>query len=166
MIDPQTFRSTLSHWASGVTVVTTQLNEQRVGITASSFSSLSLEPPQILICVAKKLYTHQLIEQSRIFAVNILGVEQLEWGMRFAGMIPEIEDRFQGIDVQRAVTGAPILTNALAWLDCILRDSHDSGDHTIFIGEVMATQATAQGNPLLYYQRNWRQLDSTIPTVG
>ena len=74
MIDPQTFRSTLSHWASGVTVVTTQLNEQRVGITASSFSSLSLDPPLILICVAKKLYTHQVIEQSRIFAVNILGV--------------------------------------------------------------------------------------------
>ena len=166
MIDPQNFRSTLSHWASGVTVVTTQLNEPRVGITASSFSSLSLDPPLILICVAKKLYTHQVIEQSRIFAVNILGVEQLEWGKRFAGMIPELEDRFQGIDVQHAVTGAPILGGALAWLDCTLHDTHQSGDHTIFIGEVVAAHAGAEGNPLLYYHRNWRQLDSAIPTIA
>lgn len=164
MIDPQTFRSTLSHWASGVTVVTTQHHEQRVGITASSFTSLSLEPPQILICVAKKLYTHQVIEQSRIFAVNILRLEQLEWGMRFAGMIPELADRFQGIEVQQAVTGAPVFPAALAWLDCTLHTTHDSGDHTIFIGEVMAANAATEGSPLLYYHRQWRQLDPTIPT--
>jgi len=165
VIDPQTFRSTLSHWASGVTVVTTTHQEQRVGITASSLTSLSLEPPQILICVAKKLYTHQVIEQSRIFAVNILRLEQLEWGMRFAGMVPEQADRFAGIEVQKAVTGAPIFPAALAWLDCALHTAHDSGDHTIFVGDVMAAYAATEGSPLLYYHRSWRQLDLTLPTL-
>jgi len=107
-VEPQLFRQTMAHWTSGVTVVTTIVDGVRSGITASSFASLSLQPPQILICVNKKLYTHTAIETSGAFAVNILGVEHLEWGMRFAGMRPELADRFEGIESHTAVTGAPI----------------------------------------------------------
>ena len=157
-VEPQLFRQTMAHWASGVTVVTTVADGVRSGITASSFASLSLQPPQILICANKKLYTHTAIETSGAFAVNILGVEHLEWGMRFAGMRPELADRFEGIASHTAVTGAPILSGALGWLDCTLRHAYDGGDHTIFIGEVVATAANSTDAPLLYYNRNWRQL--------
>jgi len=158
-IDGQTFRSTLARWASGVSVVTSLYEGQRVGITASSFTSVSLEPPRILICVAKRLFTHRVIEESRIFAVNILTTEQLEWGMRFAGLLPEQEDRFHGIVTTTAVTGAPLFPNVLGWVDCRLACAYDGGDHTIFVGQVEAAHSAAQGDPLLYFSRQWRQLD-------
>ena len=158
MIDAQAFKDTLSHWASGVTVVTAEHGEHRVGITASSFSSVSISPPQILICVVKKLFTHQIIQESGCFGVHILQKDQLEWGMRFAGMIPELEDRFTGLRVESVVTGAPILIDAMAWLDCKVAAAHDGSDHTIFVGEVMASKAGEVGEPLLYYHRHWRAL--------
>ncbi len=158
-IDVQSFKEALAHWASGVTIVTTHVEGRPVGITASSLTSVSLEPPQILICVARKLFTHQAIEQSGVFAVNILGTDHLEWGMRFAGMLPELADRFAGIELRQGVTGAPILPDVLGWLDCRLRHTFDGGDHTIFVGEVMAAGATETRSPLLYFNRSWRQLD-------
>ncbi|HHY54658.1 MAG TPA: flavin reductase family protein [Chloroflexi bacterium] len=156
----QSFKDALAHWASGVTVVTTHVDGRPVGITASSLTSVSLDPPQILICVARKLFTHQAIEQSGVFAVNILGTDHLEWGMRFAGMIPELSDRFAGIATHTAVTGAPILSDVLGWLDCRVRHAYDGGDHTIFVGEVMAAGSTEERSPLLYFNRSWRQLDA------
>ena len=162
-IDATLFKETLSHWASGVTVVTSMAETEPVGITASSFSSVSLEPPQVLICVVKRLYTHQVIQNSGAFAVNILSVEQLDWGKRFAGMFPEIEDRFQGIDYSTAETGSPLLPDVLAWLDCRVVHAYDGGDHTVYIGQVLAAKSAPIGNPLLYYHRNWRQLGEHGP---
>jgi flavin reductase (DIM6/NTAB) family NADH-FMN oxidoreductase RutF len=157
-IDPQTFRATLAHWATGVTIVTSHYNGQRVGITASSFASLSLDPPRVLISVAKRLYTHQVIVDSQVFAVNILASDQQEWGMRFAGMVPEMADRFAGIDAFTAVTSSPILPGVLGWVDCQVVAAYDGGDHTIFIGEALAADATTSGDPILYYNRHWRVL--------
>ncbi|MFO7634314.1 MAG: flavin reductase family protein [Caldilinea sp.] len=168
-IQVQLFKEALAHWASGVTVVTTRVDGKPVGITASSLTSVSLDPPQILICVSRKLFTHQAIEQSGVFAVNILGTDHLEWGMRFAGMIPELSDRFAGMELQQGVTGAPILPDVLAWIDCRLRHAYDGGDHTIFVGEVMAAGATEERSPLLYFNRMWRQLDGEplrVPAVA
>lgn len=164
MIEPQIFKNVLSHWASGVTVVTTMEGQQRVGMTASSFSSVSVTPSLILVCIAKKLHTHQAITNSGFFAVHILNVTQVEWGMRFAGMIPEITDRFQGLATQTAVTGAPILPDVLGWLDCRVHNAYEGGDHTIFVGEVVAGESNDLTAPLLYYHRNWRQLAEPIPT--
>lgn len=159
-IDPQVYRATLAQWASGVTIVTSIHNGERVGITASSFSSLSLDPPRVLISVAKRLQTHQAIVDSQSFAVSILTTEQQEWGMRFAGMVPEGSDRFAGIEAFTAVTGCPLLPDALAWLDCRVAMAHDGGDHTIFIGEVVAADASGGDNPVIYYHRQWRELAS------
>jgi flavin reductase (DIM6/NTAB) family NADH-FMN oxidoreductase RutF len=164
-VESDAFKAALSHWASGVTVVTTRAGEQNVGITASAFSSVSLEPPLVSVCIAKKLYTHSVIEESQAFAVNILGTEHLEWGMRFAGMIPNLDDRFVGIAVEQAETGSPLLANALAWLDCRLHAAYDGGDHTIFVGEVLATHVLAEGQPLLYYDRAWRELNADPLTL-
>jgi flavin reductase (DIM6/NTAB) family NADH-FMN oxidoreductase RutF len=158
-VDPQTFKETLAHWATGVTVVTAQAADGRpVGITVSSLTSLSIEPPQVLISVNKRLYTHDAIRQGGVFAANILRAEQVEWGMRFAGLVPELEDRFAGIEPLTAVTGCRILPGVLAWIDCEVRHAYDGDDHTIFVGEVVAAGGSGGGAPLLYYNRQWRVL--------
>jgi flavin reductase (DIM6/NTAB) family NADH-FMN oxidoreductase RutF len=157
-IDPQDFRTTMSQWASGVTIVTSISNGTRVGITASSLSSVSLEPPRILICVAKRLFTHQVILDSKVFAVNILSADQQEWGMRFAGMLSEDGDRFFDIETFTAETGSPLLPGVLGWLDCELSDVYDQGDHSILVGHVLAANASEAHTPVLYYHREWRVL--------
>ncbi len=157
-VDAGAFRETMAHWASGVTVVTAMDDGQRVGITASSLASVSLNPPRVLVCVSKKLYTHGAIESGGTFAVNILEKSQLEWGMRFAGLMPEVQDRFEDIVTQTAVTGSPILPGVLGWLDCTVAHAYDGGDHTIFVGNVEACGASEAGSPLLYFNRHWREL--------
>lgn len=157
-IDAQAFKEVMAHWATGVTVVTTMFEGAPVGITANSFTSVSLQPPQVLICVNKMLHTNQAIQRSGFFAVNILSAEQQEWGIIFAGMKPEVPDRFQGIDWFTSATGAPILPDVLGWLDCRLSHAYDGDDHTIFVGEVVASAARREGAPLLYYNRGWRRV--------
>ncbi len=160
-VDAPTFKETLAHWTTGVSVVTSQAADGRpVGITASSLTSLSLEPPQVLISVNKRLYTHDAILRSGFFAVSILRAEQVEWGRRFAGMVPELEDRFADIEPITAATGCRILPGVLAWIDCQVRHAYDGEDHTIFVGEVVAAGAADEGSPLLYYKRQWRALDA------
>ena len=158
-MDAQSFKDTLSRWASGVTVVTTLTGgETPVGMTASAFSSVSLEPPLVLVCVAKSAFSHSAITETGAFAVHILAADQVNWGMRFAGMIKDLEDRFEGLTVTRAETGCPILPAAAGWADCMLKHAYDGGDHTIFVGEVLAAHAGDPVEPLLYYDRNWRGL--------
>jgi flavin reductase (DIM6/NTAB) family NADH-FMN oxidoreductase RutF len=156
-VEVQDFKNALAHWATGVTVVTTRSGDRHIGITASSLTSLSLEPPQILICVGRKLFTHGAILESGVFAVNILSADQIEWGIRFAGRIPELADRFEDIEFDTATTGCAILPGVLGWLDCTLRHAYDGGDHSIFVGEVVAA-GFEPGAPLLYFNRHWRQL--------
>ncbi len=157
-IHPTTFKEAMSRFASGVTVITTRYNGDIHGMTASSFCSASLNPPLVLVCIARHLRSHQFIEKSGVFAVNILGADQLEWGRRFAGMQPEITDRFVGIKYKVAVTDSPILPGVLGWVDCEVRHAYNGGDHTIFVGEVVAGGTSDKDHPLLYYNRAWREL--------
>ena len=157
MINTETFKQAMSQFAAGVTVITTLYQGKPIGITATSFTSLSAEPPLILVNIGKKLFTHQVVTESGIFAVNILNATQKELGMRFAGMMPGITDRFEGVDVETAVTGSPILQNTLAWVDCRVWATYDGGDHTIFVGEVVGTKIGAEGAPLVYCNRQWQQ---------
>jgi flavin reductase (DIM6/NTAB) family NADH-FMN oxidoreductase RutF len=161
-IPTQDFKNVMAQWASGVTIVTTIHRETPVGMTVSSFASASLQPPQILFGANRSTRTHDAIAESGYFAVNILAVEHLEWGRRFAGLHPEISDRFQGTPWFTAQTGAPILPGVLGWLDCHVRQAFSCGDHTIFVGEVAACAVGEDGAPLLYYWRNWRQLAQQI----
>lgn len=153
-IDPMQFRNTLAQWASGVTVVTTTHNGLRYGMTASSFSSVSLEPPMILICVGKAAFTHDLLLDTGTFGVNILSAAQLSLGKRFAEKHGNYIDRFSDLDVVIGTTGSPLLADALAWLECRTVNAVEAGDHTIFIGEVIDTHIS-NGDPLLYANRMW-----------
>jgi flavin reductase (DIM6/NTAB) family NADH-FMN oxidoreductase RutF len=156
-VDPRLFREAMSRFASGVTVVTARRGEERVGLTASSFASVSLDPPLVLVCVARSLQAHTIIEESRAFGVNILGVHQLEAALRFAGLKPETTDRFGGLDWTSGVTGSPLLGDSIASLDCRLHATHPGGDHTIFVGEVAHALISRTEAPLLYHQRLWHR---------
>jgi len=164
--DPQDFKRAMSQFASGVTVVTTLHGKTPIGITASSFTSLSLDPPLVLVSLNKKLFTHNVIAESGFFAVNVLSARQLKLGMRFAGMAPETKDRFFGLDVHTAVTGSPLLPESLAWVDCTVWATYDGGDHTIFVGEVKDLSVSDYDMPLLYHNRLWRRSEALeVPTV-
>jgi hypothetical protein len=101
--------------------------------------------------------------ESGIFGVNILASDQTELGKRFAGMRPEITDRFEGVDTLTAETGVPLFEQALAWLDCQVVNAYEGGDHTIFVGEVQAARNPRKAAPLLFHSRNWGQFADQLP---
>ncbi len=155
-VEPQKFKHGLSRWATGITVVTTRYEDELQGFTASSFSSVSLEPPLIAMNIVRSMYPGQILVKSGVFAVNILKHEQLEWGQLFAGMMPEVKDRFADIDHTSAVTGSPILPDVLAWLDCKVYRTIDLGHNLMIIGEVQDIGVSQDdGEPLLYFNRQW-----------
>jgi flavin reductase (DIM6/NTAB) family NADH-FMN oxidoreductase RutF len=153
-IDEFRFRQALGHFATGVTVVTTEHQGQLYGMTVSSFASLSLRPPLVLICIEKGLNTHEAIAASGRFAVNILEQRQEHLSRRFA---THDDNKFLGVAWHTSQFGLPVLEGVLTVIECQLRDAVPGGDHTIFIGEVMDAQVN-QGSPLLYYRRGYREL--------
>ena len=155
MISPDDFRRVLSHFASGVTIVTTSDGEQRpTGLTASAFCSVSLDPPLILICVDHKSQSYPHLRESGRFAINILhqGHEQLS--RRFASTRL---DKFDGVPFTLGTLGVPLIDAALAYLECRTVSAHVEGDHTIFVGHVEAV-AVGEGDPLLYYAGRYHRL--------
>jgi flavin reductase (DIM6/NTAB) family NADH-FMN oxidoreductase RutF len=153
MIDTSEFRRVIGHFASGVTVVTTRRPDGApCGLTASAVASLSLEPTLLLVCVEKSSDTHGCIDTSGFFAVNVLADGKGETlARRFAAPDADAAEKFTGVAYRPEHTGAPVLDDALAWLDCALSGRIDGGDHTVFMGEVLAAEA-AEGTPLLYYR--------------
>jgi flavin reductase (DIM6/NTAB) family NADH-FMN oxidoreductase RutF len=158
-IDPATFRSVLGRFATGVTVVTVRdASEVDHGMTVSAFCSLSLEPPLVLICVEKDASLHEVLAASTgssRFAVNILEARQEEIARRFAEEHP---DRFEGIGFTRGLTGAPLIDDCLAVVECEVRNRYAGGDHTIVVGAVVAASAH-DGRPLLYYRGGYATLE-------
>jgi len=152
-----TFKQVLAQWASGVTVVTSRDEHGPEGLTVSSFSSVSLDPPLVLVSVHLGSDTLRAIEASQAFAVNVLAAGQVDLGRRFAGLLPGVVDRFDGLVTTPGVTGSPVLPDALAVLECRVWRMVEAGDHRVIIGEV--THAAARdGEPLLYHARQWRTL--------
>ncbi|HJR40979.1 MAG TPA: flavin reductase family protein [Gemmatimonadaceae bacterium] len=155
-IDPATFRSVLGRFASGVTVVTAR-DESGTdhGMTVSAFCSLSLHPPLILMCVEQGAEMHPILERAHHCAVSILEEHQESLSRRFA---EPMTDRFEGIGYTRQVTGAALLDDALAHVECELLERHPGGDHTIFIARVIAAGATSE-RPLIYYRGGYAQME-------
>lgn len=156
-INQDAFRDVLRHFPAGVTLVTVQAGEQRHGLTVSAFVSVSPHPPLISVIIDHKGRAHELFEQSKaVFAVNILREGQEELSNHFAW---SKEDRFSVGEWTTAVTGAPILADALAWLDCSVYSRHTAGTHTIYIGEVQASGVNAPDTrPLVYWNRGYRTI--------
>ena len=147
----------MRRWGSGVAILTTRREGGIMGITVSSFCSLSLSPPLILVCIDKKARSHPLIERHRAFAINVLKAGQERLSELAAGHAGDQGNWLEGVPHRKAVTGAPILNECLAWLDCALEAVHDGGDHTIFIGRVEAG-GFSEGRPLLYFEGDYHRL--------
>ncbi len=152
--DPAKQRKIMGQFATGVTVVTTAGKAGTHGLTANAVASLSLDPPLVLVAVDKKAHSMDFLKVNRCYAVNILRAEQEEVSRRFA--VPGPKD-FTGLSVFSSVTGSPILTDCLAFLDCVVVDILPGGDHEIFIGEIVAGEVHG-GDPLLYHSGKYRQL--------
>jgi flavin reductase (DIM6/NTAB) family NADH-FMN oxidoreductase RutF len=159
MIDTSEFRRVIGHFATGVTVVTTLRDDGGpCGLTASAVASLSLQPTMILVCVEKGSDTHDCIQASGRFAVNVLGEGKGETlARRFADSDADGAQKFTGVAYRAERTGSPVLDDALAWLDCTLSARIEGGDHTVFMGEVMDADA-GEGTPLLYYRGGYARL--------
>jgi flavin reductase (DIM6/NTAB) family NADH-FMN oxidoreductase RutF len=152
-IDQDLFRAAMGQLASGITVVTVHVDGEDHGFTASSFTSLSLDPALVLVCVMKDTRSHTLIEQAGHYAVSILAGEQQLLGERFSDSL--VVDRFEGLPLQRTTSGARIIPGSLAWVDCKLREVFPGGDHSIFVGEVVAGFASDRNDALVYHDRHW-----------
>ena len=152
------FKYVMRQWASGVSVVTMETEERRHGLTVSGFLSISPEPPLVLISVGQELASDLLLQASGAYAVNLLRDDQRELSDRFAGRLGDV-DRFEGLVTRTEATGAPVLDDCLAWLDCRVVATHVVGDHTLFIGEVDAAGVNGSAEPLVYWNADYRRLE-------
>ena len=157
-IEPDAMRQAMRRWATGVTVVSSHYNGARHGMTVSSFTSISLEPPLVLVSLAKEARTHDLVQHSGIFGVTLLDQSQQQVSERFAGRTGEDEDRFAGLETFELTSGAPFLRGGLSFLDCEVIAVRDVGNNTLFIGQVVDLQVEQDGAPLIYYDRDYRRI--------
>ena len=153
-VDEALFKKAMSHFLSGVTVVTTEQEGTLYGMTVASFASLSLNPPLVLICVGRNMQTHDAIAAAGRFGVSILSSEQQHVSNQFAS---RSDDKFKDIPYHRGASGVPLLDGAICALECRLHGQLDGGDHSIFVGLVESAE-TADGAPLAYFRSGYREL--------
>jgi flavin reductase (DIM6/NTAB) family NADH-FMN oxidoreductase RutF len=146
------FRRAMGRFATGVTLITTRLDDHLHGMTANAVTSLSLDPMMVLVCVDKTADTHDILARAGVFAVNILNREQADISNRFAKKEFDGAHGIDDIPHSFAVTGSPIIEGAIAYLDCKTTIEHHGGDHTIFIGEVLEAKELGDGAPLVFYR--------------
>ena len=154
-IEKNELRQVMGHFATGVTVITT-LNKagQMHGLTANAFTSVSLEPPLLLIAVDKKAESWPAFEESKVFTVNILADNQEALSRRFA---VSGGNKFEGVAYRIGANGAPILEGALAYIECTLYAAYEGGDHSIYLGEIRQAEIR-EGKPLVFFRGGYRAL--------
>ena len=154
-MSPEQFKAALSRWASGVTVITTRSRSGEIaGLTASSFTSVSLDPPLVLFCLAHSSTSKPAFQDSDGFVVNILSAGQQALSGHFA---KQGGDKFAGIPWHAGLRDMPLLDGALAGLECRIVQVHPAGDHLIVVGEVEQVQL-AEHEPLVYYRGAYHAL--------
>jgi flavin reductase (DIM6/NTAB) family NADH-FMN oxidoreductase RutF len=158
-VDGDTLRRVTGNFLTGVTVVTLP-TEPAHGMTANAFSSVSLDPPLVLVCVdhGTTCYEH-LSGDVDEYCVNVLAADQQDLGEHFAGMNELPESPFETRDTRTEATGAPIFEDGLAYLDCTVEAAHEAGDHTIYVGAVESTDVLdPEGEPLAFFRGEWESL--------
>jgi len=146
-------------YPQGVTVVTAATDAGPVGLTVSSFTSVSLDPPLVLVSIAKSSGLYNLFRESKAFAVNFLADDQKSVSDRFAGRTPA-KHRFDGIRFTRGLTGSPLIAGSRAVLECRLWRAYEGGDHSILVGEVVAAKSLNSKKPLVYYSQQYTTTES------
>lgn len=148
MLDPTTYRRAIGGFATGVSVITTEIDGSRHGMTANSLTSVSLDPLLLLVCFDRDSRTADAVLQRGAFLVNLLSEEQQELSDRFARAG---DDHFVGLELESAYDDLPALPGGLGWLACELEDVHSGGDHIIAVARVVAAEAR-EGEPLLFFR--------------
>ena len=160
-VSPALLREVAGTFATGVTVVTTRTPSGLFGCTANAVTSLSLDPPLMLVCLDRSTKTHPRLLEARAFAINIIraapGAEEL--CLLFAG---KSEDKFAHVEWREGITGSPLLAASLSHLECELDDTYEGGDHTIFIGRVVAAER-GDGDPIVFYRGRFTRLAEGRP---
>ena len=158
-ITPEDLRKAMRNWASGIAIVTASHNGERHGMTVSSFTSLSLDPPLISVSLYKTSRTHALVIEAGHFGVTILAVDQEEISNRFAGRIPDTEDRLAGLDIETLSSGAPFISGGLTFFDCRVTQEIPLGTNSLFVAEILDLHSGDDGNPLLYFDQKYQKLE-------
>lgn len=150
MIDEETFRRVMGHFSTGVTVVASRdPRGEPVGLTVNAFTSVSLDPPLVLVCLHKNADAHDPLLASGHFGVSVLRGCHADLAVRFSS--GESERRFEGLETRDGPLGSPLISDALAWMECRIEQVHSGGDHSIIVGEVTSCGAL-EGDPLLFFR--------------
>ena len=153
-LDEAAFKLAMSHFASGVTVVTTEHDGIPYGLTVASFASLSLRPPLVLVCIERSVKSHDAIAASRKFGISILREDQADISGRFAS---KADDKFSGVQIVRGALDLPLIDGSICRIECRVSEQLAGGDHSIFVGETIDVQ-TSEGKPLVYFRSGYRQI--------
>jgi flavin reductase (DIM6/NTAB) family NADH-FMN oxidoreductase RutF len=160
-VSPEALRGAMRLWVTGVIIVSTKLNGYCHGMTVSSFTSISLEPPLVMVSLEHSTRTHDMVAQTGFFGVTILSEGQQAISERFAGRSTDSQDRFTGLETFTMETGAPFVAGGLAFMDSQVTSRIEAGSHTLFIARVVATRfITDHENPIVYFNRSYHHLCS------
>jgi flavin reductase (DIM6/NTAB) family NADH-FMN oxidoreductase RutF len=163
VLGPEEFKRALAQFASGVTIVTTVDPQGRpTGLTASAFTSVSLTPPMILVCVAHSSNSYPSLRAAERFAVNILSQGQDKLSNRFATSSIPGPEKFEGVEFRKSALGLPLLDGAMVHIECTTAHAYPGGDHTIFVGQVESAHVadTPAAEPLLYYRGRYGRMET------
>jgi 3-hydroxy-9,10-secoandrosta-1,3,5(10)-triene-9,17-dione monooxygenase reductase component len=158
-VDQSQLRSVMARYITGVSVVTTTRHGELLGVTVSSFTSVTLEPPTVLVCLRSEARTTPAIIEADCYAINVLSGSQAAVARRFASPDLTQPERFRWLELNYAITGCPLLAGAAAWLDCRLRQTFRIGTHDVLVGDVLAAGTDPTGEaPLMYHDREMAPL--------
>ena len=156
---PDAFREVLGRFATGVSIMTTVVDDVPHGMTANALASVSLDPPLVLVCVERSTVMAERVLAAGMFALSFLASDQIELSVRFADpQRPEGAAQFAGVATTTAATGTPVLEGGVGWVDCRVWASYDGGDHVIVVGEVVDLGCGGRADPLIFYRSAYRTL--------
>ena len=157
-LDSETLRRAMRAWTTGVAIVTSIYGDQQYGMTVNSFTSISLEPPLISVALRQLTHTHELVVKSGMFSITILAAAQKELSDRFAGKLPNITNRFDGVQTETISLDSPVFKDGMAYFDCRVVNSIPVGENTLFVAEVLDARGQGEGEPLVYHNREYWKL--------
>ena len=162
-LDPEKLRHAMRAWTTGVAIVTSIYEDQQYGMTVNSFTSISLDPPLISVALRRLTHTHELVVKSGMFSVTILTAAQRDLSDRFAGKLPNITDRFEGVQTETISLDSPVFKDGMAYFDCRVVSSMPVGENTLFVAEVLDARGEGTGEPLVYHNRQYWKLINPTP---
>jgi len=160
-LDPEQLRHAMRAWTTGVAIITAQHEDRRYGMTVNSFTSISLDPPLISVALKQLTHTYELVEKSGEFSITVLASDQEGLSIRFAGKLPNLQDRFDGVPTETLSIPAPLIKEGIAFFNCRVVQAIPVGENTLIVAEVIAARGEGEGDPLVYHNRVYWKLAAT-----